>query len=81
MDGAWLEHQASHLLCQPLFEVGHGSDCDQQMMSTGRRDAMGLGMRHNLHAAKLLAKISSVCLTRRPMQSLWPAPDHLTCSP
>lgn len=34
---------ASHLLCHPVFEISHRSDCDQQMVSIGGREVMVLG--------------------------------------
>lgn len=61
---------ASHLLCHPIFEMSHRSDCDQQVVSIGGTEVMVLGMRPNLHAEKLLANVCSVCLMLRPVHKV-----------
>lgn len=67
---------ASHLLCHPIYKRSHRSDCDQQMVPIEGREIMGLGLRPKLHAGKLLAEISGVCMMSRPVHGMcaW----HLT---
>lgn len=51
-------------------ELSHRSDCVQQTVSIGGREVAVLDMRPNLCAEKLLAKVSSMRLTLRPVCSM-----------